>query len=475
MIPYVGSGQVGDSFASITFFAKGRHHTVAAENPNFKEIVSTLTAVWPSGLTPDVDRLIALAEPVAVVIEALANSRLAAGVVEVRGGSVLFNGKPVHSHLADRILQIAAGGNVTPWVNFMTNLYQNPSFTARSELYLWLEKAQLPVTPDGHFLAYKKVREDFYDSHSGTLDYSPGAVVEMPRHEVDDDRNNLCSSGLHFCSADYLPQFGAGSSARVVLVKINPADVVSIPSDYDNTKGRAWRIEVVEDVTEAYTAIAWPPVASTSVDWGYNIDAEDDANDDYNDYGRDWGDYHADDDDDDFEGFESQEEVDAYYLNNYGLTRDQYYGAADDVVEDDPYEGVYALIDSATDAELDGVDDDTHTELEDDGYRYNEDDGVYKVYSPSGGWEDGTFEVDYPITPGYGSNPEIDTAAKLVDPLLGNLLAALLGIDASAPRDHLNVARYAYENDAPYPNGYDQDNWDVRYVDADVYEAPPWE
>jgi hypothetical protein len=49
------------------------------------------------------------------------------------------------------------------------------------------------------------------------------------------------------------------------LVKIDPADVVSIPSDYDNAKGRAWRYEVMGEHTlsereEAYET----PVATVS-------------------------------------------------------------------------------------------------------------------------------------------------------------------------------------------------------------------
>jgi hypothetical protein len=67
----------------------------------------------------------------------------------------------------------------------------------------------------------------------------------MERHEVDDNKDRTCSSGLHFCSKDYLNSFGG---ERVVIVKINPRDVVSIPSDYNDTKGRACRYEVVGEI-----------------------------------------------------------------------------------------------------------------------------------------------------------------------------------------------------------------------------------
>jgi hypothetical protein len=67
----------------------------------------------------------------------------------------------------------------------------------------------------------------------------------MARNKVDDNQNNTCSQGLHFCSEGYLKHFGG---ARTVIVKINPRDVVSIPNDYNQTKGRACRYEVIGEV-----------------------------------------------------------------------------------------------------------------------------------------------------------------------------------------------------------------------------------
>jgi hypothetical protein len=37
---------------------------------------------------------------------------------------------------------------------------------------------------------------------------------------------------------------------RIMIVKINPADVVSIPSDYNDTKGRACRYEVIGELNK---------------------------------------------------------------------------------------------------------------------------------------------------------------------------------------------------------------------------------
>jgi hypothetical protein len=77
------------------------------------------------------------------------------------------------------------------------------------------------------------------------MDNSVGQVVEMERNQVDDDQNRTCSTGLHFCSQEYLNHF---SGEHTMIVKINPADVVSIPNDYNDSKGRACRYEVIGEL-----------------------------------------------------------------------------------------------------------------------------------------------------------------------------------------------------------------------------------
>jgi hypothetical protein len=155
------------------------------------------------------------------------------------------------------ITMLQEGFPIEPMVNFMENLYQNPSKRSVDELYNFLEKSQLPITPDGHFLAYKKVRANYMDCHTGTMDNSVGKIVEMERNEVDDNKDRTCSAGLHFCSLGYLGHFGG---ERIMIVKINPRDVVSIPSDYNDTKGRACRYEVIGELNadeapeDAFTA-----------------------------------------------------------------------------------------------------------------------------------------------------------------------------------------------------------------------------
>ncbi len=170
------------------------------------------------------------------------------GNVAIQGETLYWKGTELHTSLAVKMIDMLREGfPIEPMVNFMDNLYQNPSKRAVDELYGFLEKGNLPITPDGHFLAYKKVRADYKDCHTGTMDNSIGRVVEMERYNVDDNKDNTCSTGLHFCSKDYLNSFGG---ERTVIVKINPRDVVSIPSDYNATKGRACRYEVVGEIDQ---------------------------------------------------------------------------------------------------------------------------------------------------------------------------------------------------------------------------------
>ena len=168
------------------------------------------------------------------------------GVVKIEDGQFFWKGQLMHNALTTRMIEMLKEDfPIDPLINFMSNLMSNPSKRAVDELYGFLEKNNLPITPDGHFLAYKRVRNDYKDCHSGTMDNSVGSIVEMERNQVDDDKDRTCSAGLHFCSHEYLKSFGG---ERTVILKINPRDVVSIPSDYNDSKGRCCRYEVIGEV-----------------------------------------------------------------------------------------------------------------------------------------------------------------------------------------------------------------------------------
>jgi hypothetical protein len=128
---------------------------------------------------------------------------------------------------------------------FVQNLARNPNRDSLRDLYDFLEACTLPITEDGHFLAYKKVNQNYTDCYSETFDNHVGKIVEMPRENVNPNRHETCSTGLHVCSRSYLGHY---SGDRIVVVKVNPKDVVSVPVDYNNAKMRVCRYEVVSEL-----------------------------------------------------------------------------------------------------------------------------------------------------------------------------------------------------------------------------------
>jgi len=232
-LSYIISGS-----GAISGVADGKPFSIQPDFPSYKAVVEAIKA--KDGVT--VSKLVNVAATIKTYSK---------GVCEVINGEVVYNNAPLANVLTKRIITLMKEGfTIDPMLRFLENLMMNPSKAAISELYLFLEAAALPITEDGCFLAYKRVGGDFKSKHAspdGTyLDHRLGEKPSMPREDVDPDRNNTCSQGLHFCSLSYLPHYGSDSSGeKTVIVKINPADVVAIPSDYSNAKGRAWTYEVV--------------------------------------------------------------------------------------------------------------------------------------------------------------------------------------------------------------------------------------
>jgi hypothetical protein len=227
MFPYLIQGN------NVVVVIKNKPHTISKTHITYQKVVDAIKAAdWQT-----VENII---DPKKVVLN------YGNGNVAIQGDKLFWKGDEMHGAIVKRMVQMLQEGfPVEPLVNFMDNLMQNPSYRSVNELYGFLEKNNLPITPDGHFLAYKKVRDDYKDVYSGKFDNSVGQIVEMERNQVNDDARQTCSAGLHFCSEGYLRNFGG---ARVMILKINPRDVVSIPTDYDNSKGRACRYEVVGEV-----------------------------------------------------------------------------------------------------------------------------------------------------------------------------------------------------------------------------------
>lgn len=228
--------------STISFQHDSKFLQAHQSHPRFSEIVDLCKA----GDFSSAAELIDLKRVVTQAIQGTA--------AKLEGNQVTYKGKPIHGLLAQRILQLAREGfDAQPLLCFLDNLMDNPSNRAINELYGFLEASKLPITDDGHFLAYKSVNSDFKDHYTGKMDNSVGAVVEMPRNSVDEDKDRTCSHGLHFAAHEYASGFRA--NGKMIVLKINPRDVVAIPSDYNNQKGRCCRYEVVEEVAYSDTKL----------------------------------------------------------------------------------------------------------------------------------------------------------------------------------------------------------------------------
>ena len=266
MFPYIIQG------SNITVVIGSTPHTVSKSHPTYQKLVDAIKA-------NDEDTVRDLIEPKKVILN------YGQGNVAIQGEKLFWKDIELHNTITTKLVQMLQEGfPIDPLVAFMDNLMHNPSKRAVDELYGFLEKGQLPITSDGHFLAYKRVKDDYRDVHSGTVlncvasGFSAEDVAAMPlkggkkkevrvfiedgvtvvetnRNFVDDDANSHCSEGLHFCSKDYLSCFGGD---RIMILKINPRDVVSIPNDYSYTKGRCCRYAVIGELgvnpDDAFTA-----------------------------------------------------------------------------------------------------------------------------------------------------------------------------------------------------------------------------
>jgi hypothetical protein len=169
--------------------------------------------------------------------------------VEVKDGSVYHRGEVVDERIARRILNFMEEDlPVEPMTRFLENLYNNPSHNSRAQLYQFLEHKNMPITEDGCFLAYKSVDENYMDHHTGKFSNRVGQILTIARRSVDDNPENGCSYGFHAGSLEYASNFGGGER-RVVIVKINPEDVVSVPNDCEFQKLRTAKYEVVANYT----------------------------------------------------------------------------------------------------------------------------------------------------------------------------------------------------------------------------------
>lgn len=252
------------------FYADGESDTIPETHVSFKPIIEKLI----SGTATDevVRELAGVLETVAKKMSALSER------VSVDGKAVYFDGDPLRGEISDVIKAMFEEGrslDFKPLVNFLEKAKTNPSLKSVDDLYRWISNGDLVIDPDGDIVAYKGVRvnaDGVSESiHSGTafvngeevtgyIPNKPGTIISMPRSEVNGNEQVACSTGLHAGTYSYANDFRRWESTnRLLLVKINPRDVVSVPTDSSAQKLRVSRYTVLSEIDQRLESHFYQP------------------------------------------------------------------------------------------------------------------------------------------------------------------------------------------------------------------------
>lgn len=218
---------------SLTVLVNNKPYGVDSTSPNWDTILQKLNNEDYEGL----EELLSVKKTVETFFAGTEG-------VEVDDNGVKYNGSYVHNYLTGKIIDFQKRGlPYKPLLNFFNKVMKNPSHRAVNELYKFLEHGLMPITPEGNFLGYKSVQKDYKDWYSSKFDNSIGQTLAMERNQVCDDPDQGCSYGFHVGTLDYAKNFNHNN--RVVIVEVDPADVVSVPHDCGHQKLRTAKYTVV--------------------------------------------------------------------------------------------------------------------------------------------------------------------------------------------------------------------------------------
>lgn len=221
--------------------------TARNDHPKWNDILNAFKSQNESQLT----QLLSMNS----VVETYSN-----GNITVNGTGLLYKNRPMHGIDVDRVIAFLHDGlPYQPIANYIDRKMKNPSSRAVEEMYKFLEHRNMSLTPEGRFIAYKGVQDSFYSVHgntetivlqgvvnsNGQIFNEIGKVIEIERNCVSDDFRNPCGPGLHAGSLAYAKGWGQ----KVLLVEIDPSDVVSVPEDANCQKLRCCKYRVIGEYT----------------------------------------------------------------------------------------------------------------------------------------------------------------------------------------------------------------------------------
>lgn len=200
---------------------------------------------------------------------------------------VLYEGtllpKTISTHIV-RILHDNSGASSfdrwSAFAKFVEKLYSNVDGFIRDQLFDWLVALEdvsggFTLTKNGNLIGYKGtglkdgVPTSGFSGHAFVLsrdvegnevtsEYKgqqiPNAVgteVMMPRNEVQFDPAVGCAAGLHVSNIDYARGYASGC---ILMVEVDPRDIVSVPTQHSAQKMRVSRYKVLQLVEESYSS-----------------------------------------------------------------------------------------------------------------------------------------------------------------------------------------------------------------------------
>lgn len=293
-IPYI----LGENAA--TLFVDGKPVTVRNDDANYYEVRKCLL----EGRYDEIETYLDLEKQVEDYTD---------GDISIEDGEVFYGEEKLNGVVVDKLLELMKSGltDKNSFINFLKNLLKNPSKNSVDQLYTFLSRREMPIDEDGLVIGYKGVSHNYRDKYTGKFDNSVGQSHEMPRRSVDDCKDNHCSYGFHIGSYDYANSW-ASSDGKLMIVKFNPEDAVSVPDDCDFQKLRVCKYNVVGEITERKQLVR--PFYDSTGDF-----SDEDYDEDYEDYDgdEDGDDYAESTDNDSYESDATRLSIRNYIENKH--------------------------------------------------------------------------------------------------------------------------------------------------------------
>jgi len=226
---------------SASLFVGPKPYVARNTHPNFNKIVSAI-------ISKQFEKAVKLFDI------KLAVKTQSKGKFTITNGVVYYNSTPIHNAVCSKILDfLAQGEDINPWVKFLEKLLDNPSKYIFNNLYSYMEKYKLSIDKDGDIYALKAVKSNLKSKWTDSVQYIVGEAFSEPRVFLRDDSNDgYCGPGLWFGHEQFVFGYGGGND-HVLVVKVNPKDVIAIPSLASFQKMAACSITPILDLGEIST------------------------------------------------------------------------------------------------------------------------------------------------------------------------------------------------------------------------------